>query len=78
VVQEHVAGGSFWIRKLLVAVTAWSFHTVCLIYAVRSEGAFHQWRERCINHGEFRPVAIGKIGRLANPRDIRQRHKAGV
>jgi hypothetical protein len=50
-----------------------------LIYAVRSEGAFHQWRERCINHGEFRPVAIGKIGRLANPRDIRQRHdKAGV
>jgi hypothetical protein len=45
---------------------------------VRSEGAFHQWRERCINHGEFRPVAIGKIGRLANPRDIRQRHKAGV
>jgi hypothetical protein len=33
VVQEYVAGDSFWIQKLLVAITAWSFHTVCKICA---------------------------------------------
>jgi hypothetical protein len=32
VVQEYIAGDSFWIQKLLVAITAWSFHTVCLIF----------------------------------------------
>jgi hypothetical protein len=40
VVQEHVAGDSFWLQKLLVAITAWSFHTVCLNYAT---GGTHFW-----------------------------------
>jgi hypothetical protein len=31
VVQEYIAGDSFWIQKLLVAITAWSFHTVCMV-----------------------------------------------
>jgi hypothetical protein len=74
----HQYRNPLFLRLALVSIQV-GFHTVCLIYAVRPEGAFHQCRERCINRDEFCPVTIGKIGRLANPRDIRQRHdKAGV
>jgi hypothetical protein len=38
VVQEYIAGDSFWIQKLLVAITAWSFHTVCMFLECARRG----------------------------------------